>query len=117
MRARFLGVAALWAFGCAAPAADGTPCDRAREQLGACGVMLPLLESDRCTGFAEQVASCVTRAGDSCDALARATAAVNACLGADDGGPIPPYPTDFPNIVAPEAGAGDDAGAADGARE
>ena len=82
------------------PLDNATTFARAKNMLGECGVMLPLLESDTCTGAAEEISKCIVTTNGSCDALATLGKNLNQCI-STDGGEIP---DDFPQIDAYDSG-------------
>jgi len=85
--------------GCS-PLDESTTCARAKNMLGECGVMLPLLESDTCTGAAEEISKCIVTTNGSCDALATLEKNLSQCMTTDGG----EMPSDFPQIRARDGG-------------
>lgn len=108
----FFALASLLAAVACEPAIDeSTPCGRARRLLGECGVLMPVVATESCTGTSEAISNCLLTANGSCDALAAVSAHLDRCAAADGGAGIP---DDFPGVSSVDAGVGtharDDAG-------
>lgn len=84
------------------PAIDeSTPCGRAKKLLGECGVIMPIVSTDACTGSAEALSNCLLTANGSCDALAAVSAHLDRCAATDGGAFVP---DDFPGVTSTDSG-------------
>jgi len=107
----FVGCAllALLATGCAVLPQAKDDCETATRMFGKCGVSLPVVQTQRCTGVAKTIAKCVVQVGGDCDALASLSGRLDECV-ATANNELPPL--EDPPLVGLDGGT-DDAGAAD----
>jgi hypothetical protein len=109
MRAVVLPAFALL-LGCSAEPPARDDCERADRIFGRCGVSLPVVQTQTCSGVAKAVAKCVVEVGTDCDALAQLSGHLDVCIAAAND-ELPPI--EDPPIDAPDGGTDAGEGSSD----